>query len=54
MCERCPVAEPCREFARRNHEYGFWSGESEEDRHRLGYTVSAPIGVRIRSTSRAV
>ena len=49
ICSICPVISECREFARNNHEYGFWAGESEEDRHLAGYTVSAPIGVRARS-----
>ncbi len=53
LCAQCVVAAPCREFARENHEYGFWAGESEEERHRLGFTVSAPIGVRIRSATHA-
>lgn len=48
LCQECPVIEPCRDFARENREYGFWAGESEEDRHLLGYTVSAPIGLRAR------
>ncbi len=48
LCAICPVQVPCREFARANHEYGFWGGESEEDRHLLGYTVAAPIGIRAR------
>jgi len=48
LCDACPVAEPCRDFARANREYGFWAGESEEDRHLLGFTVSAPIGIRAR------
>jgi WhiB family transcriptional regulator, redox-sensing transcriptional regulator len=48
ICSGCPVISECREFARNNHEYGFWAGESEEDRHLAGYTVSAPIGVRAR------
>lgn len=48
LCLQCPVLEECRGFARSNHEYGFWAGESEEDRHVLGFTVSAPIGVRAR------
>lgn len=46
LCAACPVVEPCRDFARTNREYGFWAGESEEDRHLLGYTVTAPIGLR--------
>jgi len=49
LCMSCSVLEACRSFARENHEYGFWAGESEEDRHLLGYTVSAPIGIRARA-----
>ena len=48
LCGNCPVAAECREFARTNHEYGFWGGESEEERHLAGFTVAAPIGVRAR------
>jgi WhiB family redox-sensing transcriptional regulator len=46
LCEACLVASECREFARNNREYGYWGGESEEERHVLGYTVAAPIGIR--------
>lgn len=49
LCLGCPVLAECRSFARDHHEYGFWAGESEEDRHLLGFTVSAPIGVRARA-----
>jgi WhiB family transcriptional regulator, redox-sensing transcriptional regulator len=48
LCDSCPVAYECRHHARTNHEYGYWAGESEEDRHLLGYRVSAPIGIRSR------
>ena len=48
LCAACPVRVSCRTFARDGHEYGFWGGENEEDRHLLGYTVSAPIGIRAR------
>jgi WhiB family redox-sensing transcriptional regulator len=48
LCATCAAAWSCREFARRNREYGFWGGESEEERHRAGFTVAAPIGVRNR------
>jgi WhiB family transcriptional regulator, redox-sensing transcriptional regulator len=48
LCRECAVQEECRAFARAHHEYGFWAGESEEDRHLAGFTVSAPIGVRAR------
>ncbi|MFZ4718239.1 MAG: WhiB family transcriptional regulator [Ilumatobacteraceae bacterium] len=51
LCMSCSVLDQCREFARNNHEYGFWAGESEEDRHLAGFTVSAPIGVRARNAS---
>ncbi len=49
ICEECGALVECRQFARENHEYGFWAGESEEDRHLAGFTVSAPIGVRART-----
>ena len=43
----------CRRRARsspaRNHEYGFWGGESEDERHAAGYRLIAPIGVRARA-----
>jgi WhiB family transcriptional regulator, redox-sensing transcriptional regulator len=48
LCESCQVRAECRSFARSNREYGYWGGESEEDRHLAGFTVSAPIGVRAR------
>ncbi len=49
LCAQCPVQDPCRNHARTHREYGFWAGESEEDRHLLGFTVSAPIGIRARA-----
>ena len=49
ICDVCPALTECRQFARDHHEYGFWAGESEEDRHLAGFTVSAPIGVRARA-----
>jgi WhiB family redox-sensing transcriptional regulator len=54
LCAVCPVLGACREHARAHHEYGYWGGESEETRHLLGYTVSAPIGLRSRATDHAV
>lgn len=53
LCAECPVGDPCRAYARENREYGYWAGESEEDRHVLGFTVCAPIGIRARQTSLA-
>jgi WhiB family transcriptional regulator, redox-sensing transcriptional regulator len=49
VCSECRVNADCRQFARENHEYGFWGGESEDERHAAGYRLIAPIGVRARS-----
>lgn len=49
VCGSCGVQATCRDFARTNHEYGFWGGESEDERHAAGYRLIAPIGVRARS-----
>lgn len=49
VCLQCNVLETCRRFARENHEYGFWGGESEEERHAAGFHLIAPIGVRNRA-----
>lgn len=49
VCQACPVMDTCRSWARENREYGFWGGESEEERHLAGFTVAAPIGIRARS-----
>jgi len=48
LCTDCVVHLTCQQFARGNHEYGFWASESEEERHLAGYIVAAPIGVRTR------
>ena len=53
LCTVCPVQIACRTWAREHHEYGYWGGENEEDRHLLGYRVSAPIGVRVRLSREA-
>jgi WhiB family redox-sensing transcriptional regulator len=44
LCEACPVLRTCRDWARDNREYGFWGGESEEDRAAAGFRVAIPIG----------
>jgi WhiB family redox-sensing transcriptional regulator len=44
ICRTCHVIEPCREWARENREYGFWGGESEEERAAAGYRVDMPVG----------
>ena len=49
VCAGCEVRAMCRDFARDQHEYGFWGGESEDERHAAGFRLIAPIGVRARS-----
>jgi WhiB family redox-sensing transcriptional regulator len=44
VCTNCAVVMPCREWARENREYGFWGGESEEERAAAGYRVDMPVG----------
>jgi WhiB family redox-sensing transcriptional regulator len=44
VCNACPVIEPCRQWARENREYGFWGGESEEERAAAGFRVDMPVG----------
>jgi WhiB family transcriptional regulator, redox-sensing transcriptional regulator len=49
VCSTCSVRLSCQQFARIHHEYGFWGGESEDERHAAGYRLIAPIGVRARA-----
>ena len=44
VCTTCAVLTPCRQWARENREYGFWGGESEEERAAAGYRVDMPVG----------
>ena len=44
ICMACPVVDPCRRWAREHREYGFWGGESEEDRAAAGFRVDMPVG----------
>lgn len=46
ICASCSVQNSCRDFARENHEYGLWGGESEDERHEAGFRLIAPIGIR--------
>ena len=51
VCAGCSVQIHCIGFARQNHEYGFWGGESEDERHAAGFRLIAPIGIRARTAS---
>lgn len=53
LCTECIVKETCKNYARNSHEYGFWGGENEEDRHLAGFSIVAPIGVRAREARSA-
>ncbi|HEY7440192.1 MAG TPA: WhiB family transcriptional regulator [Acidimicrobiia bacterium] len=44
VCSGCVVMTQCRDWARDNREYGFWGGESEEDRAAAGFRVDMPVG----------
>ena len=44
VCAACPALAECREWARENREYGFWGGESEEERAAAGFRVDMPVG----------
>jgi len=52
LCATCPVLIPCRTWARANREYGFWGGESEDERAAAGYrpVLANGFAQRTRST----
>ena len=54
LCLLCSVRAACLEFAREHHEYGYWGGESEEQRHLAGFTIAAPIGIRARQLRKSL
>jgi WhiB family redox-sensing transcriptional regulator len=54
LCRVCPVSDECRKYGRENHEYGFWGGEGETERHLAGFALPAVIGVRHREYSQKI
>jgi WhiB family redox-sensing transcriptional regulator len=44
VCRSCAALADCRDWAREHREYGFWGGESEEERAAAGYRVDMPVG----------
>ena len=44
VCRGCAALVDCRAWAREHREYGFWGGESEEERAAAGFRVDMPVG----------
>ena len=44
VCHACPAMIECQAWAREHREYGFWGGESEEERAAAGFRVDMPVG----------
>jgi WhiB family transcriptional regulator, redox-sensing transcriptional regulator len=44
FCAACFVELACRTWARGHREYGFWGGETEEERAAAGFRVEMPVG----------
>jgi len=44
VCMSCDALADCRDWARQHREYGFWGGESEEERAAAGFRVDMPVG----------
>ncbi len=42
LCDRCPVLDACRTFARAHGEYGVWGGETDEERVLAGVRLRYP------------
>jgi WhiB family redox-sensing transcriptional regulator len=48
LCAACPVSAECREYGRRNGEYGIWGDENEIERFLAGHLSDVLIRRRIR------
>jgi WhiB family redox-sensing transcriptional regulator len=48
LCLTCPVMLACRAWAREHREYGFWGGESEDERAGAGYPPALAGALRSR------
>ncbi len=42
VCLTCPVILPCRDYARRHREQGYWGGENDEQRIEVRRRSRAP------------
>lgn len=50
LCLSCPHMIKCRDYARKNREYGIWGGETEEQRLSKGYTPYRFRGKKKKTT----
>jgi WhiB family transcriptional regulator, redox-sensing transcriptional regulator len=52
LCATCPVLLACRTWAREQREFGFWGGETEEERTAAGYrpALAGPLRTRRRAS----
>jgi WhiB family redox-sensing transcriptional regulator len=49
ICMSCSAIVQCREYGRAHGERGVWGGESEDERHALGYIKDPLLGRRRRA-----
>jgi len=48
LCAVCPVSAECKEYGRRNSEYGIWGSENETERFLAGHLSDVLIRRRVR------
>jgi WhiB family redox-sensing transcriptional regulator len=52
VCASCPAMAACRSWAREQHEFGFWGGESEAARTAAGFVPRNVGELRVSASSR--
>jgi WhiB family redox-sensing transcriptional regulator len=52
VCASCAAMHECREWARQQHEFGFWGGESEAARAAAGFAPRNVGELRVTTASR--
>jgi WhiB family redox-sensing transcriptional regulator len=52
VCASCAAMPDCRSWARNQHEFGYWGGESEAARTAAGFVPRNPGELRVTSSSR--
>jgi WhiB family redox-sensing transcriptional regulator len=51
ICAQCCVQDACRSWARAQHEFGFWGGESESARSAAGFVPRTMADLRVAGQS---